>query len=203
MNLAEKIREIESLEDRAGQPGYQWDDAGEMRLCELEDEVAGQLVAAGVLMEMEDGDWGVHPDWRDSMGKLSLTEGWVVHPDWRDSMGKLTIPEDTRTVGDYVMRWDDDIRRMESIKVHGIPLAITEYQEKAKLQGFKADRPNDELSTVEERGGRRFVVLRNADDEELARYVVVDVDQSEGSDYCDVLTWWRLQYVESEQDKAA
>jgi hypothetical protein len=178
MNIAEKIREIESLKARADQPGYEWDDAGETRLCELEDEVSEQLGADGVLMEAE------------------TAYGWSVHPDWQE---KLSLH--TQAVGDYVVKlWADDIMCLESIELCGVPLAITEHREKAELQGLSFERPNDDTSTVEAQGGRLFVVLRNADAEELARYVVV---YPEESDYSDVETWWRLQYVEPEQEAAA
>jgi len=186
MNIAEKIREIRKLKATADQPGYEWDDPMETRLVDLEFEVHEELEAAHVLMPALDDlpGWSLHPDWQD-MSRLGLSQ------------------EDIQTVGDYVVDvWRDSFEKLDSIMNNGIGRATTEYREKAECEGFVFAEPDDLLSTVEEQGGRLFVVLRNVNGE-LARYVVVSASPDE-ADISDPWTWWRLRYyVEPEQGEEA
>jgi hypothetical protein len=181
MNIADKIREYQ-----------RWNklyESNPTRLASEKDidldlELMEALEAAGLLVF---GGYGYFP-----------------HPDLEQRIEALDDldEEDKAFILSYIEEeWSESIQWMDSVEDAGVERAITAYAKLAKQKGFVFEQPDGDLSTVGEQGGRIFIVLRN-DRGELARYVVLSTSPAQAK-HDDPGTWWRLQYVESEQDKAA
>jgi hypothetical protein len=161
--VIEKLQELKRCEaiidwDSEVEVSQEEFNAADDRACDLQDEIMDALEEAGILVSAADSfGWFPHPDWEDRLAALGMSE------------------EDNQLIFVYVKdMWEDSLTWLDDLYVDGIQRAIAAYKRRRPQRNFR--KPDPEKCSIEEQGGRMWVVLRDGNGE-MGRYVVKDNGQ--------------------------